>query len=226
MIISSKINDSKLIWVKIPKTGTRAYSKILVSRNGENIESKDYSLHFHVTFEQLYTHHNKNYSGFTIVRHPVTRFISALNHLADINSECSTLDCINHPGKLPLDNIDRLVEFIYDNFHTNCVPRNNLSFKQIFGVDYTAYYDAFFKTQVYWAYHPKMTWFYYENLNKFNMWLQQTFGIDTSKIQKIGNIKKKHLEHLDMNDGKFIKMIEYLFYDDYKVYNYPLQYSV
>ena len=226
MIISSKINGSKFIWVKIPKTGTRAYAKILVSNNEIQTENEDYSLHFHLTFQQLYVNYRKKYSGFTVVRHPVTRFVSALNHIADVNSQCTSSNCNNHPGKLPLDSINTLVEFVYDNFHKNCVPRNNTSFQKIFGVDFTGYYDSFFKTQVHWAYHPKLTWFYYENLNVFNNWLYQNLGIKTTDIKRIGEIQKRHLEHLNFTDPKFIKMVEYLFYDDFNVYNYRLQYSV
>lgn len=227
MIISSKINESKWIWIKIPKTGSRAYSKLLVPKGeDEFIQNGKRLFHFHFTFSHLYIHHQKKYTGFTVVRHPVTRFISALNHLADLNFQCVIPNCINHPGKLPLNSIDNLVEFIYDNFHKNCVPKNNKSFKEIFGVDHTAYYDSFFKTQVHWAYHPKMTWFYYENLSEFNTWLSKNLGINTTKIEKIGEIKEKHLEHLDFSNYNFVKMVEYLFYDDYKAYNYPFYSSL
>lgn len=225
MIISSKINESKWIWIKIPKTGSRAYSKLLVP-DGEDelIQNENRLFHFHFTFSHLYTHHQKKYTGFTVVRHPVTRFISALNHLADLNFQCVTPNCINHPGKLPLNSIDSLVEFVYDNFHKNCLPKNNASFNEVFGVDFTNFYDSFFKTQTFWAYHPKMKWFFYEELDTFNNWLQATLGVDAKHIERVGEIKKKHLEHLDFNSPKFIKMVEYLFYDDYKIYGYTPKY--
>ena len=221
MIISSKINDSKWIWVKIPKTGTRAYSKLLVPHGGDEIiQDGDRFFHFHKTFNEIYVQHQKQYSGFTVVRHPITRFISALNHLADLNSQCTEIDCVNHPGKMPWDTIDNMANFLVENFHKNCHPKNDKSLGDIFGVEFYNYYASFFKTQTYWAYHPKMKWFRYEELDVFNAWLETELGFDTTKIERVGEIKKKHLTHLDFNTPVFRELVEHLFYDDFQLFNY------
>ncbi len=203
MIISSKITDEKWIWVKIPKTGTRAYSQLFYP-------DKESQLHFHHTFHELYIQNQKKYSGFTVVRHPVTRFISALRHLENIN----------HLGNLPCDNIESLVNFLYDNFDENCLPKNNKTLQSIFGLEYINYHESFFKTQVHWAYHPKVVWFKYENLTTFNDWLKTRLGIDSMGIKWVGEVKSTGLRHLNFNDTKFMKVVQYLFLDDYKVYGY------
>lgn len=205
MIISSKINNQKWIWVKVPKTGTRAYSKLFYPHD----EPK---LHFHFTFHELYLQHQKQYMGFTVVRNPLTRFISALKHLAELDTF----------GKLPSDTIENLTNFLYDNFHQNCIPKNDTPLTTIFGIDYINYHESFFKTQVHWAYHPKVHWFKYEDLSVFNRWLNVNLGMDTSKLERIGVTKDNKLSHLDFTDANFIKLAEYLFHDDYKVFNYSV----
>lgn len=226
MLLTSKLNGKKWIWAKIPKTGTRAYSKLFFPEGTDEFFREDGNRYFHLhfAFTYLYNHHQQQHPGFTVVRHPVTRFISALKHLADLNSECIEDKCINHPGNIPWNNIDEMVEFLYDSFERNCIPKNNKSYSEIFGVDFTNYYDSFFRTQVHWVYHPKMKWFYYENLEEYNVWLHETFGFDIKNLERVGEIKKNHLEHLDFTNPKFIQVVEHLFYDDYHAFNYPFQY--
>ena len=202
MIISSKITNERWIWVKIPKTGTRAYSQLF----NPHLESE---LHFHYTFHSLYDHHQRQYPGFTVIRHPRTRFISALKHL-------SQLDLL---GNTPSDTIQNLADFLITNFDKNCVPKNTL--ENIFSVDYIKYHESFFQTQVYWAYHPKVTWFKYENLQQFNQWIETRLGYDTSKLQQIGKVDKNHLEHLDFQHSSFQKVVHHLFQDDFTLFDYP-----
>ena len=46
-------------------------------------------------------------------------------------------------------------------------------------------------------------------------------GMDTSKLERVGVTKDNKLGHLDFTDTNFVKLLEHLFYDDYKVFNYP-----
>lgn len=202
MIISSKLNDDRWIWVKVPKTGTRAYSQLFYPKEKSE-------LHFHFTFHELYEHHQRKHPGFTVVRHPTTRFISALKHMASLNL-----------GGVPYDNMKHLVEFIYDHFDKNCVPKQNKTLEEIFHIDYTKYHESFFKTQTYWGYHPKVIWFRYENLQPFNTWIETTLGYNTSTLTSIGKIPHNPLKHLDFSDVQFQRIVKHLFHDDFHVFNY------
>jgi hypothetical protein len=203
MIISSKITNEKWIWVKIPKTGTRAYSQLFYPDN----ESQ---LHFHYTFHELHIHHQKKYPGFTVTRHPRTRFVSALKHLSQLNLL----------GKMPCDTIENLVDFLFNNFHENCIPKNSITLQNIFSIDFINYHEAFFKTQVHWAYHPKVTCFKYENLQKFNNWIECHLGYDTTRLEQVGKVQKNHLEHLDFQHLSFQKVVHHLFRDDFVLFEY------
>ena len=133
MLLTSKFNDTKWIWIKIPKTGTRSYSKLFFPDEVDKISYENGThLHRHFAFTYLYDHHQKQYPGFTVVRHPVSRFISALKHLANVNSECTEDSCINHPGNIPWNDINVMVEFFYENFERNCIPKNNKTNKTRF----------------------------------------------------------------------------------------------
>lgn len=203
MIVSSKITSEKWIWVKIPKTGTRAYLKLFHPE-------QDFLLHYHYTFHSLYNHHKRQYPDFTVTRHPRTRFISALKHLSQLNLL----------GDMPSDTIENLVDFLFNAFDENCTPKNNRTLENIFSVDYIKYHESFFQTQVYWAYHPKVTWFKYENLQHFNHWIETCLGYDTSKLQQIGKVDKNQLEHLDFQHSSFQKVVRHLFQDDFTLFDY------
>lgn len=220
MLVTSKIHNEKFIWIKVPKTGTRAYTKVFHPDGEKLFIGEQEFYHVHKPFSLLYHHHQKKYNGFTVVRNPRTRFISALKHLAEMNYECKEENCVNHPGNLPLHDLDKLITFLYDNFEKNCLPKNNKSFKQIFGVEFTGYHESFFKTQTFWAYHPKLKIFKYENIENFNYWIENTLGYATSKLQRIGEVKINHLAHLDFDDKHFKKVVHHLFYDDYQMFNY------
>lgn len=216
MLVSSSVNNNKWIWVKVPKTGTRAYS-LLFHAQGEDEFYKDgfRFFHLHQSFHNLYIHHGKRYSGFTVVRHPKTRFISALKHLADLH--------VSHPQhttNLPFASIDSLVYFLFNNFDKNCIPKDNRTIEEIFGLHFSSYYNSFFKTQTFWAYHPKINIFRYEELDTFNNWIEMQLGFNTKTLQRVGEIKTNHLEHLDFSSPKFDAIVQHLFYDDYRSFNY------
>jgi len=229
MIVTSKIDEQKWIWVKVPKTGTRAYFELFqLPKNKVKIkygypvvgatpsvaaaleDDENRFLHTHYTFQVLYTLHGRKHPGFTVVRHPFNRFISALNHLIDTGTA----------GKMPYDTIENLTDFLLNNFDKNCMPKNDKSIEQIFDLKYTPYQNSFFQTQTYWAYHPKVQWFKYENIEYFNEWIETTLGFNTQNLKIVGKIKTNHLSHLNVHDEKFKNMIEHLFHADYKIFGY------
>jgi hypothetical protein len=73
-------------------------------------------------------------------------------------------------------------------------------------------------------YHPKVSWFKYENIEKFNEWIINTLDYDVSLLSRENQSVKKILSNLNFSDPKFIETVENMFYDDYKVLDYPFQY--
>ena len=70
--------------------------------------------------------------------------------------------------------------------------------------------------------YPPVKIFRYEQLEEFNDWIESTLGYNTQHIEKY-NSSADELQHIDFENPKLIKTVERLFYDDYKVFNYPFQ---
>ena len=60
-------------------------------------------------------------------------------------------------------------------------------------------------------------------MHEFNTWIQQTLGYDITQIPHENSTDDVTLD-IDINEPEFVKVVEMLFYDDYKVFNYPLKY--
>ena len=116
---------------------------------------------------------------------------------------------------------DIFYDFIYSNFNKNCEKKYNCSNDDIFSIKDTSYLDSMFKTQMHWAYHPKVKIFKYENLSEFNNWLNTTLGYDFKNIPKINSNSHVKLP-IDTTTKKFKQLVQYLFYDDFKAFGYAL----
>jgi hypothetical protein len=156
---------------------------------------------------------------FTVVRHPVDRFRSSLRYMVYRKQLNAGIDFT-----LPCDTLSNLINFFYENFDKNCVVKNK-TVEEIFQVSRAWFVGTFFQTQVWWAGHPDIKVFRYENLSELNTWLSVEFNIDTSVITHLGTIEHDVLAHLDLNAPEFIELAEYMFYEDFEIYNYPLTYS-
>lgn len=82
MIITSVKNSSKYFWVKIPRTATTSYERLFFP----DLTSEDVVEHLHIPFYNKQNHiicpaPQKFVHGFSVVRHPVQRFISLIRHL-------------------------------------------------------------------------------------------------------------------------------------------------
>lgn len=81
MLIKSKINGRRWLWINIPKTATTTTLKAI-------FPERDYRDQSHHTFKSLKEEYKNKYDDvFTMVRHPLDRFMSGLNHIFSV-CEC------------------------------------------------------------------------------------------------------------------------------------------
>ena len=83
MLVESKINDKKWLWVNIQKTATTSTLKTF-------FPEKEYNQQSHQIYGDLvrmYGYHDT----FTMVRNPIDRFLSGINHLFSV---CECKQCI------------------------------------------------------------------------------------------------------------------------------------
>jgi hypothetical protein len=245
MVIKSKITNKKYQWIRIPRTATISYSNLFFEEYNLNYPTG----HTHYRYNQ-FARCDKckdipelNLEGFSLVRNPINRFISSLYFVAgrkiigmvpdkmyrlcEICKEYTLIDNIEKHS--PLDFIEfykdenTFYEFFYDNFNKNCEPKTGLDLHKIFDVNNISLISSFFQTQVYWAYHPKVKIFKYEEISKFNNWIEENLGYDTSKLTHINASRKKELSdviNVDFTTDKFKKLVKHLFYDDFRYFNY------
>jgi hypothetical protein len=249
MVIISKITGKKYQWIRVPRTATMAYSELFFPKPKSNISI----FHTHNRYNEFSTcdmciTYQTNLDAFTVVREPVGRFISSIYFIASrrsaytinkifkqINRYCEIC------GKLESSIVDPMskespnnffefykdekvfYDFFYDNFNKNCQPKMGLNLHNIFQTDNISLISSFFKTQVHWTYHPKVKIFRYEEINKFNNWIEENLGYDTSQLTHINASRKKELSdviNVDFTTDKFKKLVKHLFYDDFRYFNY------
>lgn len=220
MILNSKINDKKYLWVKVPRTASTFYTlnffPDLYVGNSEN-----YSLtrdHLHEPYKNMVSKYG-SHPGITIVRNPHDRFVSSLRYMKQKSIEHNH---IAYSMSIPTDSIEVLCNFLEKNFNRDCITTNSL--EQIFNKQDISFTRSFFITQTEFAYHPKVNIFKYENLSEFDEWLNKELGISIQNDRPKNYTKKDILSHLNFEDEQFVRIIENMFYTDYKVFNYKLKY--
>lgn len=245
MIIHSNVNAKSYQWIKIPRTGTTSYSRLF----SPNVLFDGIKMHRHFPYNKFFTckecvmDYNK-IDAFTMVRHPVSRFKSSINFMAqrhnnstgttNVYNECDVCKNIFLAADETPDitkavkfikfyeNEKTFYEFMYDNFNKNCEIKPGISMLEIFDTENSGLVNSFFTTQVEWAYHPKVKIFKYETVDEFNNWIETELGYDTGLLTRI-NISKKEIYdeiNIDFTTDKFKKLVKHLFHDDFLYFNY------
>jgi hypothetical protein len=211
MLIYSKVSDEKYIWLRIPRTASKTYGRVFFPEGNYEHKHNNY-------YHETYTY--GELPAFSVVRHPYTRFVSAIKFISKqqrLNSNHSKFKFV-----FPYQDIEVLCEFLNENMYKLQNVFSEGVFEEIFKTDDISYIRMFFIPQHHYVGYPPVKIFRYEALDEFNKWIESMLGFDTSKTTK-HNSSADELQHIDFENSKLIKIIERLFYDDYKVFNYPFQ---
>lgn len=232
MLVESKTDESKWLWINIPKTASTLIRNSIYGYDHED-DRQD-----HFTYLENVNTYGK-YTGFTVVRNPITRFISGLNH---VFNDCACKKCIVFDERPP--NTEEVINFLQE--------ITNLS-KTIKNFHYKSYYNGsddswmsivkslqknFIKSKiimdpvdcVMWSFIlPQYLYldgmdvrdyiFKYEELHTCVNFIENRLGyiIDTSSRPRSYPYK---LQNVDF-DNSTIKMLLYEYYEeDYKQLNY------
>jgi len=251
MIINSKVSTKRYQWIRVPRTATMAYSELFFPSTSSDIPNLHTHLRYNEfsTCSDCVNYKKMNLDAFTVVRNPIDRFKSSIYFVASrrqLHSQfnniskqvnrrceiCSKIDTtiIELTKKESSNNFfefykneEIFYQFFYDNFDKNCKLKVGLDLNAIFDTSNTSLIGSFFQTQVHWVYHPKVKIFKYEEIDKFNNWIDATLGYDTSKLTHINASRKKELNgiiNIDFTTDKFKKLVKHLFYDDFRYFNY------
>lgn len=225
MILKSLVDNEEYFWIKVPRTATQSFNKFFRQYNAAEpgtLEGK----HYHYSYLELQELYKKTLPAISVVRHPVSRFKSIIYYLADrfmgIDSDINLL----------WQSTDSCVTFLNKFFGRNCYVKqgelNTIFFETETTIDSSQnYYGAissFFKTQVFWAYHPKLKIFHYETLDEFIDWIDVSLKYNINDIPVLNVSTKTKNVNVEFNNPEFVKTIENMYYIDYKLFGYPLQY--
>lgn len=226
MVLTSLHDSKQYFWIKVPRTATQAFSKFFTRYVPKEPGIPD-DIHRHFSYLELQEIYQQQLSAVSVVRHPVSRFKSIIYYLADrhINTQSS--------ARLLWESTESCVDFLNTVFDRNCELKGASIPSVFLDTDVTEFIpirnfinatNSFFKTQAEYAYHPKVKIFHYEMLNEFIDWIDTSLGYDVSKISRLNASVNTTKVNVDFNNPEFIKTIENLYYIDYKVFGYPLEY--
>ena len=93
MLITSKIDEQKWLWINIPKTGSTSIMKTFFPKM--KVIAQEHHC-WEELIEKFGTHQT-----FTVVRNPIKRFRSALNHTFNQTDACVCTGCVRISGQIP-----------------------------------------------------------------------------------------------------------------------------
>lgn len=232
MLVESKIDKSKWLWINIPKTASTLVRNAIFN-NANEMEGQ-----VHFTYLENVEIHGKH-TGFTVVRDPMTRFISGLNH---VFSECTCGKCLLFYDRPP--QTEEVIKFLNDivtlskhihNFHYktyyngyDLLWMNIVKSLQKHCIKSKIIYDPV--NCVMWSFIlPQYLYldgmevrdyiFRYEDLSTCANFVKNTLGyqIDTEKKIRVYPYK---LQNVDFSSTEIKKLIYEYYQEDYKQLNY------
>jgi|APGre2960657444_1045066.scaffolds.fasta_scaffold13160_2 hypothetical protein len=230
MLVESKINGKQWLWVNIPKTASTTMMKTF-------FPEMKYNAQIHNPYNELEQQFGIR-DVFTVVRHPVTRFMSGLNHIFSV-CECNT--CIVEASKSPTteDVILFLKDVLYlkQNTHNffQTLYKNNVntlyldivkSFQKIFYkkilignvhcVRWTLVMSQNFMLNG--ANNVKL--FKYENIEECFKFINTELGYIVA-TERFRNYTNK-VSNVDVNNSTLRTLIYELHKEDFKLYGYDI----
>lgn len=232
MLVQSKIDNSKWIWINIPKTASTLVRNAIFGY--DNILDGQ----IHLTYTENVAIHGWH-TGFTVVRDPLTRFRSGLNH---VFSECACGQCTIFYDRPPIT--EEVIGFLsdivqlkntYKDFHKLSYNNgsNNLWLEIL-----KAMQKRFIKSRiimnpsdcVMWAfilpqflYLDKMDTtdyiFRYENLSEYAKFIENTLGYRVNTQVKHREYTYK-LNDVDFTSKEIQPLLHQYYSEDYNQLNY------
>ena len=215
-VVRSLKNGDEWVWIKIPKTATISYRTLffpeLPSRTNQ----------VHVPWHQIPEF--KTTPGFTVVRNPISRFKSVVGHLMNntrthFNFEFTDTDDLvsffeQHEEYLT-NNAETLSEtWVKETFQLSALTCNTCN------MSYPGFFKAMFSSQVFWAYHPNMKVFKYEDLSSFNNFIVNVLGYDATQIVHANKTEQDKISHIDFTDSRIVSFVKRLYTVDYEAFGY------
>lgn len=232
MLVESKIDNSKWLWINIPKTASTLIRNSIFKYNNELDGQNHYS---YIENVQLYGKHD----GFTVVRDPLQRFKSGLNH---VFSECTCGRCTIFYDRQP--NTEEVITFLssivnlsttVSNFHHKTYYNgSNLLWLEIL----KNLQRVFIKSRiiedpvscVMWSFIlPQYLYldgmevrdyiFRYEDLQTCASFIKNKLGYEVNLTNRVRNYSYK-LDNVDFESVELQKLIHQYYEEDYKQLNY------
>ena len=231
MLIKSLRDNKEWLWINIPKTATTVLLKTF-------FPNRKYNEQQHRTYRDCVREYGVHDYSFTVVRHPVTRFMSALNHIFSV-CEC---------GKCKFDltippTMEEVILFVegfieqyhkYDNYfsllYANNTNKLHLEFIkliqmtfvrniEIYNIDYCVRWAAFMP-QTFMLDGARNTRIYqYEHLDECFVFIRDELGYEVQPNIRYRNYTNK-LINVNVDDIKFRCLLYELYHTDFNTFGY------
>jgi hypothetical protein len=220
MIVKSLVDNSEWIWIRIPKTATRAYRAIFAEGDDQ--------LHTHFSYKESVEIYGNVGRAFTVIRNPIDRLKSGIIH--DVDEFQRIYRDIPYPeyqNALPTDgipypdwmlDINLLCDLFFEAVDENCKVKNQKVYDKLMWE--AGMMAEVLKTQASAVNYPEVKVFRYENLAEFNVWIKESLGLDTTKVPINGPSDYVKYNWLDFTSPRFIELAKVLYKEDYEVYGY------
>lgn len=232
MLVTSTIDNSKWLWINIPKTASTLIRNAILN----NVNEMEGQVHYtYLENVELYGRH----TGFTVVRDPMTRFISGLNH---VFSECACGKCILLYDRPP--KTEEIIQFLND-IVTLSKNINNFHYKTYYNGHDLLWMDIVKSLQKYcikskviydpvncvmWSFIlPQYLYldgmevrdyiFRYEDLKACAKFVDNTLGYKVNLQKRVRNYSYK-LNDVDFDSVELKELIYQYYEEDYKQLNY------
>lgn len=213
MLIQSLINsEDKFIWLRVPRTATRAYGQLFFPDGNYR--------HVHNSYLHEVIHNELGeLPAFSVVRNPYTRFKSAIKYMHNKKIENNATGRFSY--NLPIESTDSLATFFTSVVDDLVDTDNNSAWQSAFSITDLSFVRVFFRPQVDFVGFENVNNFKYENLSEFNSWIQTNLGFDTTKVPT-SNSSGDVLTHIDFSDERIKLVVQKLFVEDFEMFDYAV----
>lgn len=213
MLIQSLINsEDKFIWLRVPRTATKAYSQLFFPDGNYR--------HVHNSYLHEVIHNELGeLPAFSVVRNPYTRFKSAIKYAYKRKIESGSTGRFNY--SIPTESTDSLATFLTNVADSLVDTNNNAAFETAFLTTDLSFIRLMFRQQADFVGFENVTNFRYENLGELNLWIQTNLGFDTTTVPTI-NSSGDVLSHIDFSDERIKLVVQKLFVKDFEMFDYAV----